>query len=67
MHKIADVTVAENIMKANNKIAEFNHKLFDGYNVFCIDFVGAIGSGKTALIEKYVDSVDDKVGVMAGD
>ncbi len=67
MHKVADVTIAENIMKANNKIAEHNHVLFDGYNVFCIDFVGAIGSGKTALIEKYVDAVDDKIGVLAGD
>ena len=67
MHKIADVKVAENIMKANKKLADDNQKIFNDNDIFCVDFVGAIGSGKTSLIEQFVDAVDENVGVLAGD
>ena len=67
MHKIADVKVAENIMKANIKIADDINKNLNDHDVFCVDFVGAIGSGKTSLIEEFIDATDDKVGVLAGD
>jgi hydrogenase nickel incorporation protein HypB len=32
-----------------------------------VDVVGAIGSGKTSLIEAIIDAVDYKIGVIAGD
>lgn len=67
MHKVADVEVAQNIMKANKKLADKNQELFDNDNVFCVDFVGAIGSGKTSLIEDIIENVDEKIGVIAGD
>lgn len=67
MHKVGDIIVARNIMKANKKLANKNQEKFDKANVFCVDFVGAIGSGKTSLIEEIIDNVDYKIGVIAGD
>ncbi|WP_406537124.1 hydrogenase nickel incorporation protein HypB [Methanobrevibacter sp.] len=67
MHQVADVEVAKNIMDANKKLAHKNlHKLEDN-DIFCVDFVGAIGSGKTTLIEEIIDNTDYKIGVLAGD
>lgn len=67
MHKIADVEIAKNIMDANDRLAHKNLHLLEDHDIFCIDFVGAIGSGKTALIEDLIDNLDEKVGVLAGD
>ena len=36
-------------------------------DIFCVDFVGAIGSGKTTLIEEIIDNTDYNIGVLAGD
>ena len=67
MHQVADVEVAKNIMDANKKLAHKNlHKLEDN-GIFCVDFVGAIGSGKTTLVEEIIDNTDYKIGVLAGD
>ena len=54
MHKIADVEIAKNIMDANDRLAHKNLHLLEDHDIFCIDFVGAIGSGKTALIEDLI-------------
>lgn len=67
MHKIAEIEVQHNIMKANKKLADKNQKLLDDNNVFGVDFVGAIGSGKTSLIEKLIENMDDSIAVIAGD
>ncbi len=67
MHMIADVEVEKNIMDANKKLADKNLKNLEENNIFCVDFVGAIGSGKTTLIEEIIDNTDYKIGVLAGD
>ena len=67
MHKVADIEVAKNIMDANAKLAHKNLHTLEDHDIFCVDFVGAIGSGKTSLIEDIIDNVDEKVGVIAGD
>lgn len=67
MHKVAEIEVQHNIMKANKKLADKNQEIFNGNNVFCVDFVGAIGSGKTSLIEDLIDNMDGSIGVIAGD
>lgn len=67
MHKVADVEIAKNIMAANDKLAHKNLHLLEDNDIFCVDFVGAIGSGKTALIEDLIDNLDAKIGVLAGD
>ena len=67
MHNVGSIEVQKNVMKANDALADKNLKLIEDNNVFCIDFVGAIGSGKTTLIENIIDNVDEKIGVIAGD
>lgn len=67
MHKIAEVEVQHDIMVANRKLARKNQRLFDKNHVFSVDVVGAIGSGKTSLIEALIDAMNYKIGVIAGD
>ncbi|CDG64635.1 MAG: hydrogenase nickel incorporation protein HypB [Methanobacterium sp.] len=67
MHKIAEVEVQHDIMVANKKLARKNQRILDKESVFSVDVVGAIGSGKTSLIEALIDAVDYKIGVIAGD
>ncbi|WP_409200995.1 hydrogenase nickel incorporation protein HypB [Methanobrevibacter sp. DSM 116169] len=67
MHKVADIEVQHNIMKANKKLADKNKEILENNGIFTIDMVGAIGSGKTSLIEKFIDETDLDIGVIAGD
>ena len=67
MHQVADVEVAKNIMDANKRLADKNLKHLEEKGIFCVDFVGAIGSGKTTLIEEIIDNTDYNIGVLAGD
>lgn len=67
MHKIAEIEVQHDIMVANKKLAKRNQRIFDKADVFAIDVLGAIGSGKTSLIETLIDRMDYKIGVIAGD
>lgn len=67
MHKVAEVEVQHDIMVANRKLARKNQRILDKDRVFSVDVVGAIGSGKTSLIEAIIDAVDYQIGVIAGD
>lgn len=67
MHKIAEVEIQHDIMVANKKLAQRNQRILDKAGVFTVDVVGAIGSGKTSLIETLIQKMDYKIGVIAGD
>lgn len=67
MHKIAEVEVQNDILIANKKLAKRNQRILDRAGVFAIDFLGAVGSGKTTLIEKLIERMDYSIGVIAGD
>ena len=67
MHKIAEVEIQHDIMVANKKLAQRNQRIFNKAGVFAVDFLGAIGSGKTSLIEALIEKMDYKIGVIAGD
>lgn len=67
MHKIAEVEIQHDIMIANRKLAKRNQKILDNQGVYSIDVLGAIGSGKTSLIETLIEKMDHKIGVIAGD
>ncbi len=61
-------------MDANNRIAEDNHGILARKGVKAIDIMGAIGSGKTFLIERLIEVIRAKgivpaaiVGDVAGD
>lgn len=63
------INVGHDVLKANDKIANKNRKLFEKNGVFAINIMGAIGSGKTTLIEKVIVNLSDKyrMAVIAGD
>lgn len=67
MHKIAEVEIQHDIMVANRKLAQKNQKILDNSNVFGVDVLGAIGSGKTSLIEQIIQEIKYPVAVIAGD
>ena len=67
MHNIASIEVEQDIIQANDKLASENRKKFEEKDIFAVDLVGAVGSGKTSLLVTLIDEMDDKIGVIAGD
>jgi len=63
--EIYDVELAVDLLKANEKLAEENKELLRKHNVKAIDVMGAIGSGKTSLIEKLVQALKGKYRIAA--
>lgn len=63
------INIGHDVLKANDKLAEKNKKLLEKNGVFAINIMGAIGSGKTTLIEKAVTKLGEKfrIAVIAGD
>jgi hydrogenase nickel incorporation protein HypB len=63
------INVGHDVLKANDKLAAKNKKLLDKNGVLAINFMGAIGSGKTTIIEKTVENLGSKyrLAVIAGD
>lgn len=58
------------IYGANNRLAEHNAEHFKAHNVRAFDLLGAIGSGKTSLIEKIVPELKSRgmvAAAIAGD
>lgn len=53
------------IYGANNRLAEHNAEHFKAHNVRAFDLLGAIGSGKTSLIEKLVPELKSRGKVTA--
>lgn len=67
--EIFDIELEEDILKRNSKLAEENRRLLDEHGILAIDVMGAIGSGKTALIEALAERLKDryKIAMIAGD
>lgn len=69
MHHI-DVRIEKDIYDVNRRIAESNAHHLKAHGVRAFDLLGAIGSGKTALIEKVVPLLKQRglqAGAIAGD
>ncbi|MBP2133087.1 hydrogenase nickel incorporation protein HypB [Methanomicrobium sp. W14] len=69
MHHI-DVSIEQDVFDANNKLAHKNYHTLRDNNVRGFDLLGAVGSGKTALIENLVPLLEEKglhAGAIAGD
>lgn len=71
MHLITvDVKMEEDVLRANRELAENNRKKFEEHGVRAFDFMGAIGSGKTEIIERLTDMLKERgirVGAITGD
>jgi hydrogenase nickel incorporation protein HypB len=69
MHHV-DIQLEKDIYASNNRIAKANADLLRSHGVRAFDLLGAIGSGKTALIERVVPLLMEKgirAGAIAGD
>lgn len=70
MHKVVTVDMERDILSENRRIAEENRKHLEDHGIMAFDFLGAIGSGKTLIIEKLVDILKAKskrAAAIAGD
>lgn len=70
MHKTVTVDLLESVLEANRGIALQNRTLFKAHGVRAFDFLGAVGSGKTLLIEglsELLEARGMRVGAIAGD
>jgi hydrogenase nickel incorporation protein HypB len=61
--EIYDIELEHSLLEANEKLAQENRALLNQYGTTGIDFMGAIGSGKTTLIAKLVEKLKDICGV----
>jgi hydrogenase nickel incorporation protein HypB len=69
MHHI-DVRIEKDVYDVNNSIADANSSHLMEHGVRAFDLLGAIGSGKTALIERMAPLLSEKglkAGAIAGD
>ncbi len=60
MHKVVTVDMEKDILSENRRLADENRALLEEHNIRAFDFLGAIGSGKTLIIEKLVDHLKSK-------
>jgi len=67
--EIYDIELEADLLKANEELAGKNRELLRKHGVMTIDVMGAIGSGKTTLIEKLVKALKKKyrIAVFKGD
>jgi len=67
--EVYDVELSEDLLKANQRLAEKNKQFLHENGVRAIDVMGSIGSGKTSLIEKLIQMLkgEYKIAVFKGD
>jgi hydrogenase nickel incorporation protein HypB len=58
------VELNEDLLENNTRLAEENHKLLKQYNIKSFDIVGAIGAGKTAILESLSESLSKKYKIL---
>jgi hydrogenase nickel incorporation protein HypB len=56
-----DIELEQSLLQANAKIAKENRARLDQHGVTAIDFMGAIGSGKTTLITRMTEKLRGKL------
>jgi hydrogenase nickel incorporation protein HypB len=70
MHKVVTVDLERDILSENRRIAEGNREHLEDHGIVAFDFLGAIGSGKTLIIENLVEHLKSKgkrAAAIAGD
>lgn len=69
MSEIARINIGEDVVKASTELGLQNRRLLDKFGVKAFNIMGAIGSGKTSLIEWAIEQLKGsyRIGVIAGD
>ncbi|MFX1501097.1 MAG: hydrogenase nickel incorporation protein HypB, partial [Promethearchaeota archaeon] len=58
------IELNEDLIGNNDKLAEQNNQILKEKNIRAFDFVGAIGAGKTAIIESIVQEISKKYRIL---
>jgi hydrogenase nickel incorporation protein HypB len=58
-----DIELEQSLLQANAKLAKENRAKLDHHDITAIDFMGAIGSGKTTLITRMVAKLKDQLNL----
>jgi hydrogenase nickel incorporation protein HypB len=58
-----DIELEQSLLQANAKLAKQNRAQLDRYHITAIDFMGAIGSGKTTLIARLAGKLKDQLNL----
>jgi hydrogenase nickel incorporation protein HypB len=63
------IPVVQNILQANERLAEANRQRFDALGLFAINLMSSPGAGKTSLLERTVDGLAGRLrmAVIEGD
>lgn len=61
--EIYDIELEHSLLEANAKLARANRATLDEHGITALDFMGAIGSGKTTLIARLVERLKERFGV----
>ena len=66
---VQKLVVVEQVLSANDRVAENNRQYFDRHAVFAINILASPGAGKTSLIEKTVQMLAGRlrIAVIDGD
>lgn len=69
VHGKTVVEVEQDILGANNKLAERNRGYFEAKNIFALNLVSSPGSGKTTILERTLTNMKDEmpITVIEGD
>jgi len=70
MHKVVTVDLEKDILSENRRIASENKRHLEAHGITAFDFLGAIGSGKTLIIERLTEILKSKgkrAAAIAGD
>jgi hydrogenase nickel incorporation protein HypB len=70
MHKTVTVDMAEGLLEENRRLARANREHLRVHGVRAFDILGAVGSGKTLLVERMAELLAPRgvrVGAIAGD
>lgn len=67
MNPVRRVIVAEQVLQANDQIAVQNQALLDHYGILAINIMASPGAGKTSLIERTIQALPQRIGVIEGD
>jgi len=62
-----NIPIVENILNANDRLAEENRSRIDAAGVFAINLMASPGAGKTSLIEQTLPRLKDKLRVATVD
>ena len=67
--KTSRIKIVENILNANDQIAEENSRMLNKHHIYSINIMAAPGAGKTSLILKTIQALsnDLRIAVIEGD